>query len=295
MKKQIISLLALMVSFAPTTFAEDVVDEQLTVLEDAVESVKDSSLQAVKDSAKQVVKVAEDSLATSLEEVVDSVAADTSEPYVPYSEGLLLRPEVGGGKLLFSDRVDTKPNFDITAGVNLAYQLNANLSIGWGISFYMSSMKMEDFDEIMDWNPTLRDEYEDKVYRLPIYIMGRWKFTPRKVTPFVDARLGYAVGLNKYSFKPEATNPGISTDNSGLFLELGLGIHYKCFSVAVVLDRLGCKDEDPDFRELNGWPGIKTSYHDTYVGLKFGFDITFGNGEEEPEEAEEGSESTSKQ
>ena len=84
-----------MVSFAPTTFAEDVVDEQLTVLEDAVESVKDSSLQAVKDSAKQVVKVAEDSLATSLEEVVDSVAADTSEPYVPYSEGLLLRPEVG--------------------------------------------------------------------------------------------------------------------------------------------------------------------------------------------------------
>lgn len=280
MKKQIISLLTLM-AIASVSYAQDeeirVVDEIMVV----------SESEAVLDSVSKKVDSVAVNLVDEEEALADSVAADTTEPYVPFSEGLFFRPELGGAKMMYSNRVDKGPNYDVSVGVNLAYQLNTNLSIGWGVSFYMCSLQMENFDELMSWNPTLRDEYEDKAYMLPIYIMGRWKFTPKKLTPFVDGRLGYAVGLTDYNLRVAGNDPGISTDNNGLFLELEAGVQYKNFSVAVVLNRFGCKDKDEEYRKMCGL--TKCDYHDVYVGLKFGFDFTFGNGDdEEEEETEEG-------
>jgi hypothetical protein len=280
MKKQIISLLTLM-AIASVSYAQDeeirVVDEIMVV----------SESEAVLDSVAKKVDSVAVNLVDEEEALADSVAADTTEPYVPFSEGLFFRPELGGAKMMYSNRVDKGPNYDVSVGVNLAYQLNTNLSIGWGVSFYMCSLQMENFDELMSWNPTLRDEYEDKAYMLPIYIMGRWKFTPKKLTPFVDGRLGYAVGLTDYNLRVAGNDPGISTDNNGLFLELEAGVQYKNFSVAVVLNRFGCKDKDEEYRKMCGL--TKCDYHDVYVGLKFGFDFTFGNGDdEEEEETEEG-------
>ena len=258
MKKQIISLLTLM-AIASVSYAQDeeirVVDEIMVV----------SESEAVLDSVAKKVDSVAVNLVDEEEALADSVAADTTEPYVPFSEGLFFRPELGGAKMMYSNRVDKGPNYDVSVGVNLAYQLNTNLSIGWGVSFYMCSLQMENFDELMSWNPTLRDEYEDKAYMLPIYIMGRWKFTPKKLTPFVDGRLGYAVGLTDYNLRVAGNDPGIST----------------------VLNRFGCKDKDEEYRKMCGL--TKCDYHDVYVGLKFGFDFTFGNGDdEEEEEMEEG-------
>lgn len=286
MKKQIISLLTLM-AIASVSYAQDeeirVVDEIMVV----------SESEAVLDSVAKKVDSVAVNLVDEEEALADSVAADTTEPYVPFSEGLFFRPELGGAKMMYSNRVDKGPNYDVSVGVNLAYQLNTNLSIGWGVSFYMCSLQMENFDELMSWNPTLRDEYEDKAYMLPIYIMGRWKFTPKKLTPFVDGRLGYAVGLTDYNLRVAGNDPGISTDNNGLFLELEAGVQYKNFSVAVVLNRFGCKDKDEEYRKMCGL--TKCDYHDVYVGLKFGFDFTFGNGDdEEEEETEEGAANESK-
>lgn len=280
MKKQIISLLTLM-AIASVSYAQDeeirVVDEIMVV----------SESEAVLDSVAKKVDSVAVNLVDEEEALADSVAADTTEPYVPFSEGLFFRPELGGAKMMYSNRVDKGPNYDVSVGVNMAYQLNTNLSIGWGVSFYMCSLQMGNFDELMSWNPTLRDEYEDKAYMLPIYIMGRWKFTPKKLTPFVDGRLGYAVGLTDYNLRVAGNDPGISTDNNGLFLELEAGVQYKNFSVAVVLNRFGCKDKDEEYRKMCGL--TKCDYHDVYVGLKFGFDFTFGNGDdEEEEETEEG-------
>ncbi|MBR4712942.1 MAG: hypothetical protein IKP27_04620 [Paludibacteraceae bacterium] len=287
MKKQIISLLTLMVAFASASFAEDELSVPVSPVEyDSVAAIVDS-VAAMADSAVTTTNLAAAKLESLPEEVTDSVAADTADPYVPYSEGLLFRPEVGGGKMVFSNRVESKLNFDITAGLNAAYQFNANLSVGWGVSFYYCSMKIEDFDELLAWNPTLKDEYEEQVYRLPIYISARWKFLPRKVTPFLDGRFGYAVGLNTYSFKVDQSDPGITTENHGLFLEFGAGLHYKSFSVALVLDRLACKDSNPEYRELAGWKGINSNYHDVYLGLKLGFDVTFKNVDKEEEVEEE--------
>lgn len=287
MKKQIITLLTLMMAFASASFAEDEPSVLVApVMDDSVEAIADSAA-ATMDSAVKTTSSVATTLESTTEEVVDSVAADTTEPYVPYSEGLFFRPEVGGGKLVFSNRTDTKANFDITAGVNMGYQFNANFSIGWGISFYYSSMKLENFEERTAWNPATRDEFEDKVYRLPFYVSGRWKFTQKKLTPFVDGRFGYAVGLNKYTFKEDQSDPGITTENNGLYLEFGAGIQCKNFSVAVVLDRLACKDFDPEYRELAGWPGINSNYHDVYIGLKLGYDFTFKSTDKEEEEVEE--------
>lgn len=299
MKKQIISLLTLMMACASASYAQsesltfdvesDDSDDVWLKTEESVESKASASKEAV-----VVTKI--DTVADSLlnhEELQDSTLADTTEPYVPFSEGLFFRPELGGAKMMYSNRVDKGPNYDVSVGVNLAYQLNTNLSIGWGVSFYMCSLQMENFDELMSWNPTLRDEYEDKAYMLPIYIMGRWKFTPKKLTPFVDGRLGYAVGLTDYNLRVAGNDPGISTDNNGLFLELEAGVQYKNFSVAVVLNRFGCKDKDEEYRKMCGL--TKCDYHDVYVGLKFGFDFTFGNGDdEEEEETEEGAANASK-
>lgn len=296
MKKQIISLLTLMTAFASASFAEGEPSvSEAPVMEDSVKAIVDSAASTI-DSAIKTTNSVATTLESTTEEVADSAAADTTDPYVPYSEGLFFRPEVGGGIMVASSRIGTKSNFDASAGVNLGYQLNTNLSIGFGISFYYSSMTIENFDEVMAWSPTLRDEYVDKVYRLPIYIMGRWKFTPRKLTPFVDGRFGYAVGLNEYKFQKEMSDPGISTENSGLFLELEAGVQYKNFSVAVVLNRFACKDADPDYRTANGWDNIKNNYSDSYIGLKIGFDITFNNSdEEESEETEDLNSPASKQ
>lgn len=286
MKKQIISLLTLM-AIASVSYAQDeeirVVDEIMVV----------SESEAVLDSVAKKVDSVAVNLVDEEEALADSVAADTTEPYVPFSEGLFFRPELGGAKMMYSNRVDKGPNYDVSVGVNMAYQLNTNLSIGWGVSFYMCSLQMENFDELMAWNPTLRDEYEDKAYMLPIYIMARWKFTPKRLTPFVDGRLGYAVGLTDYNLRVAGNDPGISTDNNGLFLELEAGVQYKKFSVALVLNRFGCKDKDEEYRKMCGL--TKCDYHDVYLGLKFGFDFTFGNGdEEETEETEEGAANATK-
>ena len=122
--------------------------------------------------------------------------------------------------------------------------------------------------------------------------MGRWKFMPRKLTPFVDGRFGYVVGLNEYSFQKDKTDPGIKTNNSGLFLEASAGVQYKRLSIALVINRFSCEDSDPEYRKMNGWDGIKTKYSDSYIGLKLGFDFNFNNNDDE-EEAEETEESAS--
>ena len=158
MKKQIISLLTLMMAFASASYAEEDLSEQIAVANDTLEAVKDSVVEKVSESVPSV----SDSDVASIEEQVDSVATDTTEPYVPYSEGLFLRPEVGGGIMMASSRIDTKSNFDVSAGVNVGYQLNASFSIGKGCSFYYASMNVENFDEVMSWNATLKDEYVDK-------------------------------------------------------------------------------------------------------------------------------------
>ncbi len=294
MKKQIITLLTLMMAFTSASFAEDKASVQIAPVMDESEVAEADSI--VKETSKSTISEIGSKVTEVTEEAVDSVAADTTDPYVPYSEGLFFRPEIGGGMMVASSRIDTKSNFDASAGVNLGYQLNTNLSIGFGISFYYSSMTIENFDELMAWSPSLKDEYVDKVYRLPIYIMGRWKFRPSKLTPFVDGRFGYAVGLSEYKFQKEMSDPGISTDNSGLFLELEAGLQYKKFSVAVVLNRFACKDSDPEYRKMKGGENIKNNYSDSYIGLKFGFDITFNNSdEEESEETEDLNSPASKQ
>ncbi len=298
MKKQCISMLAFLVTLATSSFAQDAVTDE------AVESGVIEAVGALADSAEaQVESVLKDSSAsvetkvkkveTAVEPVLapiavaDSAAADTSatdsaEVYVPYVHGLLLRPELGGGLMTNSNIIDDQ-NFDFSVGVNLAYQFTTHFSIGWGVTLFMNTMKLDNFDEIMSWSLEEKENYKDMNFLLPIYLMGRVKFNEKKVAPFLDIRLGYAVGLNKYNLKRDSSDPGISTDNSGLFLEFQGGVQIKNFSVGLILNRFGCKDLDPDYREYRGWGNSK--YHNVFVGLKVGYDFNLGIGieEEEPE------------
>ena len=94
MKKQIITMLTLMMAFASASFAEDESSElEAPVMDDSVEATVDSAAATVNSAVKTTNSVAT-TLESETEEVVDSVAADTADPYVPYSEGLFFRPEV---------------------------------------------------------------------------------------------------------------------------------------------------------------------------------------------------------
>lgn len=298
MKKHCISMLAFLMALATSSFAQDAVIDEVVengvneVVEEVVDSAAAQVETALKDSSASVetkvekIKTAVEPVAAPVAEV-DSVATDTTETdsaevYVPYVHGLLLRPELGGGLMTNSNIIGDR-NFDFSVGVNLAYQFTTRFSIGWGVSFFMNTMKLDNFDEIMAWSLEEREEYKDMNYILPIYLMGRFKFTEKKVAPFLDIRLGYAVGLSKYKLKIASYDPGINTDNSGLFLEFQGGVQIKNFSVGLVLNRLGCKDLDPDYRAFLGWGN--SNYHNVFVGLKVGYDFNLGTGieEEEPE------------
>lgn len=298
MKKQCISMLAFLMALATSSFAQDAVTDEAVengVIE-TVEAVADSAVvradSVLKDSSASVETKVE-KMKTAVEPALapvalaDSAAADTSatdsaEIYVPYVHGLLLRPELGGGLMTNSNIIGDR-NFDFSVGVNLAYQFTTRFSIGWGVSFFMNTMKLDNIDEVLSWSLEEREEYKDKNFILPIYLMGRFKFTEKKVAPFLDFRFGYAVGLSKYHLKVWSFDPGISTDNSGLFLELQGGVQIKNFSAGLVLNRLGCKDLDPDYRAFHEYGN--SNYHNVFVGLKLGYDFNLGTGveEEEPE------------
>ncbi len=282
MKKKIISLLALMSLFVSTSFSQqydDVETVQMTSSDDNViegESVKDT-LKTVVDTVKKEIAEIEKPLLAADSIVVDSLAADsaaadTTDPYIPFSDGLFLRPEIGGGLMTASNLVDKSGNYDFSVGIDMGYQFNPNLSVGWGVSFFMNSMKYDGLEELLAlWSPESIDNYKDMNYLLPIYCMVRYKLFQKKLTPFVDGRLGYVVGLSKYELKVEPADPGIATENNGLYLELNFGVQIKNLSVSLQVNRLGSKDVDPDFRE---WCGLeKTDYHNSFIGLKVGYDF----------------------
>lgn len=279
MKKKIFSLLALITFFASTSYSQqdgfvEETDQIPSLAAGAVEETENvnDSLKVVSDTVKKQVSAIEKPLLLAVDSLTtDSAAVDTTEPYVPFSDALFLRPEVGAGIMTASNIVEKEGNYDLSVGITMAYQFNPALSVGWGVSFFMNTMNIENFDEVMSWSPEAKEDYEDKNYLLPIYCMVRYKFLPKKVTPFLDGRLGYAVGLSKYNLKVEPVDPGISTENNGLFLELNAGVQIKNFSVSLQVNRFGCTDVNADLRKWLGHE--KTDYHNSFLGLKIGYDF----------------------
>ena len=135
-----------------------------------------------------------------------------------------------GGHVGFSDGKD---NYQFSAAFTGGYQFNSFLFVGGGVSPTVNLY-------YNDWY--YDDEIETSVF-IPIYGAIRFDFIDKKVTPFLDARVGYYINTK-------------DTDNGGLYVYGGVGARIKRFSISA-----GCDLYKNDY--ING----------LFATMRFGFEF----------------------
>ena len=114
--------------------------------------------------------------------------------------------------------------YQISAAFTGGYQINRMLFVGAGVA------------------PTLNlwEEYDDEVeteFWLPIYSAIRLDFINKKVTPFIDGRIGYFLNTE-------------DMDYSGLYVYAGAGVRLKKISLSTGYSLYSLDDESASFATL---------------------------------------------
>ena len=209
MKRLVISLLALVIStVAFATMAQDVVylKNGSVIKGSVIEMVPNQSIK---------VQTADGSLFVYQMNEVDRIERDAKKQNNEVEEitdDYLQRGFRGlldlGAHFGFADAFD---NYQISVAFTGGYQINRMLFVGAGIA------------------PTLNlydDEYYDEVetsFLLPIYSAIRLDFINKKVTPFLDGRIGYYLNTE-------------DMDYNGLYAYLGAGVRIKKISLGAGYD-----------------------------------------------------------
>ena len=165
-----------------------------------------------------------------------------------------------GAHFGFSDAED---NYQISGAFTGGYQFNHFLFVGAGIAptvnlyhrFHNGLYYWYDDDWYDDdWYD--EDKTETSVL-IPIYAAVRLDFINKKVTPFLDARLGYFVNTK-------------DTDASGLYFYGGVGARIKRFSVSAGLDLYR---SDADVIRLLDTGIHRESANLLFATVRFGFEF----------------------
>jgi len=114
--------------------------------------------------------------------------------------------------------------YQISAAFTGGYQINRMLFVGAGVA------------------PTLNlwEEYDDEVeteFWLPIYSAIRLDFINKKVTPFIDGRIGYFLNTEDMGY-------------SGLYVYAGAGVRLKKISLSTGYSLYSLDDESASFATL---------------------------------------------
>ena len=114
--------------------------------------------------------------------------------------------------------------YQISAAFTGGYQINRMLFVGAGVA------------------PTLNlwEEYDDEVeteFWLPIYSAIRLDFINKKVTPFIDGRIGYFLNTEEM-------------DHSGLYAYAGAGVRLNKISLSAGYSLYSLDDESASFATL---------------------------------------------
>lgn len=168
-----------------------------------------------------------------------------------------------GAHIGFSDAED---NYQISGAFTGGYQINHFLFVGGGIA---PTVNIYHIDWDHNWYDG--DWYDDDLYDdltddkkteasvwLPIYAAVRFDFINKKVTPFVDTRLGYFINTK-------------DTDAGGLYFYGGVGARIKRFSVSAGLDLYRMSDAGL-YRVLHSRK-YRDSANLLYATLRFGFEF----------------------
>lgn len=156
--------------------------------------------------------------------ISSNVSSDNDEYLEPGFRGLIeIGPSFGLG--------DAEKNYQFSMAFTGGYQINRLLFVGAGVAPTLNL-----FDN--EWN----DEVETS-FLIPIFSAVRVDFLNKKVTPFVNARIGYAINTK-------------DTDFSSMYYYAGVGVRLRKISLGAGAD-IYSKD------------GNTT----TYAALRFGFEF----------------------
>lgn len=133
-----------------------------------------------------------------------------------------------GAHVGFGDGAD---NYQVSVAFTGGYQINRMLFVGAGVAPTLNLFDNEYYDEV------------ETSFILPIYSAIRLDFINKKVTPFLDGRIGYFINTE-------------DIDYSGLYAYLGVGVRLKKISLGAGYDL---------YNNDNGTPGFAT--------VRFGFEF----------------------
>jgi hypothetical protein len=134
------------------------------------------------------------------------------------------------------------------------YQATPNLFIGAGVGFHF----MPRFEkEIIDWRPYWK---RDNGMEIPVFADFKWAMSNKKISPFVDLRLGHGV-----------------SNSSGLYGSIGFGGKYKLKGKQSVYALLSYSTHKLSFERAV----VNSSSHDyedikesiSAISLKVGFEF----------------------
>lgn len=204
MKRLVISLLALVIStVAFATMAQDVVylKNGSVIKGSVIEMVPNQSIK---------VQTADGSLFVYQMNEVDRIERDAKKQNNEVEEitdDYLQRGFRGlldlGAHFGFGDAEDS---YQVSAAFTGGYQINRMLFVGAGIAPTLNLFDNEYYDEI------------ETTFLLPIYSAIRLDFINKKVTPFIDGRIGYYLNTD-------------DMDLNGLYAYAGAGVRLKKISL----------------------------------------------------------------
>ena len=106
---------------------------------------------------------------------------------------------------------DGEDNYQISAAFTGGYQINRMLFVGAGVAPTLNLFDDEYYDEV------------ETAFLLPIYSAIRLDFINKKVTPYLDGRIGYYINTE-------------DIDYGGLYAYLGVGVRLKKISLGAGYD-----------------------------------------------------------
>lgn len=178
--------------------------------------------------------------------------------------GYILRPEVGIGNSMFSDRIAPY------ASIDFGYQFGNPFFVGAGVEYTIAQVSRS-----------------TSYSTLPIYVSARISpVAKRPVTPIVDLKMGYNIGIGKreiyyldyfkespalWQFKETYTGERWQ----GLFLYASFGIQIRRVDVQWFWDHTGGLEKSHVYTSSTGKTSDTETHHLSYLGtgLKLAYNI----------------------
>jgi len=177
--------------------------------------------------------------------------------------GYILRPEVGIGNSMFSDRIAPY------ASIDFGYQFDNPFFVGAGVEYTIAQVRRS-----------------TSYSTLPIYVSARISPVKRPVTPIIDMKIGYNIGIGKREYNYFSYYKGTpalwfykETHTKerwqGLFLYASCGIQIRRVDVLWFWDCTGGIEKENTYDSGTERTSSSRKYRHSYLGtgLKLAYNV----------------------